>query len=154
VRKLAERSQVAAQEIGQLATNSVGMAERAGLLLTAMVPSIRKTSDLVQEIAAASAEQTEGVAQINSAMDQLGQATQHNAAASEELAATAEEMSGQAAQLQQMMSFFKSGHQQAESFPSPGRLRLERPASRRALNFGSVPMRDTLAIDESSFKQY
>lgn len=155
VRKLAERSQVAAQEIGQLATNSVGMAERAGLLLTAMVPSIRKTSDLVQEIAAASAEQTESVAQINSAMDQLGQATQHNAAASEELAATAEEMSGQAAQLQQMMSFFKSGHHQAESFTSPGRLRLEqRPAPRRALNFSAMPMRDPLAIDESSFTQY
>ncbi len=154
VRKLAERSQVAAQEIGQLATNSVGMAERAGLLLTAMVPSIRKTSDLVQEIAAASAEQTEGVAQINAAMDQLGQATQHNAAASEELAATAEEMSGQAAQLQQMMSFFKSGHHQAESVPGQGRLRMERPAPRRTLNFGATPMRDPLAIDESSFTQY
>ena len=59
------------------------------------------------------------------------------------------------AQLQQMMSFFKSGHQQAESFQSPGRLRLEqRPAPRRALNFSAVPLRDPLAIDESSFTQY
>ena len=53
VRKLAERSQVAAQEISQLAGSSVKMAGRAGELLTEMVPTIRKTSDLVQEIAAA-----------------------------------------------------------------------------------------------------
>jgi len=107
VRKLAERSQVAAQEIGQLAGSSVGMAEQAGKLLDTMVPSIRKTSDLVQEIAAASQEQSAGVGQINSAMGQLNQATQQNASASEELAATAEEMGGQSAQLTSLMSFFK-----------------------------------------------
>ncbi len=111
VRKLAERSQVAAQEIGGLATNSVAMAERAGKLLDSMVPAIQKTSDLVQEIAAASGEQASGVSQINTAMSQLSQATQQNASASEELAATAEEMSGQAQQLQQNMAFFKlAGH--------------------------------------------
>ncbi len=107
VRKLAERSQVAAQEIGQLAGSSVQMAERAGKLLEAMVPSISKTSDLVQEIAAASAEQTTGVKQINGAVMQLNQATQQNASASEELAATAEEMSAQAEELQERMAFFK-----------------------------------------------
>ncbi|MBK8118935.1 MAG: methyl-accepting chemotaxis protein [Sulfuritalea sp.] len=107
VRKLAERSQVAAQEIGQLAGSSVKMAEQAGKLLDEMVPSIKKTSDLVQEIAAASQEQSAGVGQINGAMGQLNKATQQNASASEELAATAEEMGGQAAQLQELMSFFK-----------------------------------------------
>ena len=107
VRKLAERSQVAAQEIGQLAGNSVKMAEKAGNLLDEMVPTIRKTSDLVQEIASASNEQSTGVAQINTAMGQLNQATQQNASASEELAATAEEMGSQAAQLQQVMEFFR-----------------------------------------------
>ncbi|MBI2276353.1 MAG: MCP four helix bundle domain-containing protein [Dechloromonas sp.] len=106
VRKLAERSQVAAQEIGNLASSSVKQAERAGLLLTEMVPNIRKTSDLVQEIASASSEQSTGVAQINSAMGQLNQATQQNASASEELAATAEELGSQAEQLQQTMTFF------------------------------------------------
>ncbi|HJW24485.1 MAG TPA: methyl-accepting chemotaxis protein [Rhodocyclaceae bacterium] len=106
VRKLAERSQVAAQEIGELAGSSVKLAEKAGGLLDAMVPSIRKTSDLVQEIASASAEQSSGVVQINGAMGQLNQATQQNASASEELAATAEEMGGQAEQLQQLMQFF------------------------------------------------
>jgi len=107
VRKLAERSQVAAQEISTVATGSVELAEKAGSLLAEMVPSIRKTSDLVQEISAASQEQSTGVAQINSAVTQLSQTTQQNAAASEELAATAEAMSSQAEQLQSTMAFFK-----------------------------------------------
>jgi len=107
VRKLAERSQVAALEIGELSTSSVEMAERAGHLLGEMLPSINKTSDLVQEITAASEEQAAGVAQINSAMNQLNQVTQQNASSSEELASTAEEMSTQAEQLQQAMSFFR-----------------------------------------------
>ena len=72
-----------------------------------MVPSIRKTSDLVQEIASASQEQSSGVAQINGAMGQLNQTTQQNASASEELAATAEELGAQANELQQTMTFFK-----------------------------------------------
>jgi methyl-accepting chemotaxis protein len=109
VRKLAERSQVAAQEIGQLAASSVKTAEHAGKLLDHMVPSIKKTSDLVQEIASASEEQSTGVGQINGAMGQLNKATQQNAASSEELAATAEEMGAQAAHLQDLMEFFKVG---------------------------------------------
>ena len=107
VRKLAERSQEAAQEIGELASSSVDQAERAGKLLEEMVPAIRKTSDLVKEIAAASEEQSSGVGQINAAVGQLNQTTQQGASASEELAATAEEMSSQAEQLQQLMAFFK-----------------------------------------------
>jgi methyl-accepting chemotaxis protein len=106
VRKLAERSQVAAQEIGTVAGSSVELAERAGRLLDQMVPNIKKTSDLVQEITAASEEQSSGVGQINSAVGQLSQTTQQNASSSEELAATAEEMSSQAEQLQQAMAFF------------------------------------------------
>jgi methyl-accepting chemotaxis protein len=109
VRKLAERSQIAAQEIGNVAKTSVALAERAGTLLDEIVPSIGKTSDLVQEIAAASEEQTSGVGQINTAMNQLSQITQQNASASEELAATSEEMSGQAEQLQQLMEYFTLG---------------------------------------------
>jgi len=116
VRKLAERSQIAAQEIGEVATSSVELAEKAGALLAQMVPNIRKTADLVQEISAASSEQSSGVGQINSAVGQLNQTTQQNASSSEELAATSEEMSSQAEQLQQTMSFFKldgSGHASA-----------------------------------------
>ena len=107
VRKLAERSQVAAQEISELAGGSVEKAERAGKLLDDIVPAIGKTSELVQEIAAASSEQSSGAGQINTAMTQLNQITQQNASSSEELAATAEEMSSQAAQLQEVMGFFK-----------------------------------------------
>ncbi len=107
VRKLAERSQVAAQEIGEVAKSSVGLAEKAGKLLDDMVPNINKTSDLVQEITASSEEQSSGVIQVNTAMSQLNQVTQQNASSSEELAATSEEMSGQAEQLQELVRYFK-----------------------------------------------
>jgi methyl-accepting chemotaxis protein len=107
VRKLAERSQVAAQEISEVAGSSVELAEKAGRLLNEMVPSIRKTAELVQEITAASQEQSAGANQISTAMSQVNSATQANASASEELSSTAEEMSAQADQLQSLMSFFK-----------------------------------------------
>jgi methyl-accepting chemotaxis protein len=107
VRKLAERSQVAASEISQLTGDSVKVAEEAGGLLEKMVPDIARTAELVQEITAASEEQASGVGQITSAMQQLDQVTQQNAAGSEELAATAEEMRGQSQSLIEMISFFK-----------------------------------------------
>ncbi len=130
VRKLAERSQVAAQEIGELAGSSVSMAERAGKLLEAMVPSINKTSDLVQEIASASSEQASGVGQINGAMGQLNQTTQQNASASEQLAATAEEMSSQAEQLQSVMTFFKLGESSSSTL-TPARHAKRAPSAPR-----------------------
>ncbi|MBS3954203.1 MAG: HAMP domain-containing protein [Methylomicrobium sp.] len=107
VRKLAESSRVTAEEINELATNSVAIAEKAGTLIAAVVPNIVKTADLVQEINAASIEQSSGINQINDAMRQLDKATQQNAASSEELAATAEELNGQATQLQHAVAFFK-----------------------------------------------
>ncbi len=131
VRKLAERSQVAAQEIGQLAGSSVRKAEQAGKLLDAMVPSIKKTSDLVQEIATASEEQSGGVGQINGAMGQLNQATQQNASASEQLAATAEEMGGQAAELQDLMNFFHTEQQISAARGASARRGKSPLASRR-----------------------
>ena len=133
VRKLAERSQVAAQEIGTVAGSSVELAEKAGRLLDQMVPNIKKTSDLVQEITAASEEQSSGVTQINSAVSQLSQTTQQNASSSEELAATAEEMSGQAEQLQQAMSFFKlaDSHMAVHAPSEPPR---RRPAANKPAN--------------------
>ena len=123
VRKLAERSQVAAEEISRLATESVELAARAGTLLGGIVPSIQKTADLVQEISAASAEQNSGVGQINGAINQISQSVQQNAAASEELASTSEEMSAQALELQSLMGFFTlDGHREERGhhprFPS------------------------------------
>ena len=96
VRKLAERSQAAAKEIGGLAGSCVRLAERSESLLEKLVPSIRKTTDLVQEVAAASAEQSSGVAQINRALGQVDHVTQRNASSAEELSSTAEEMASQA----------------------------------------------------------
>jgi methyl-accepting chemotaxis protein len=150
VRKLAERSQVAAQEIGEVATNSVELAERAGSLLDQMVPNIRKTSELVQEITAASEEQSAGVGQINAAVGQMNQTTQQNASSSEELAATAEEMSTQAEQLQQAMSFFR-----LESGPAPraGQPRKAPPAKRSTPALAGQVLA-TAAPDEVSFTRF
>jgi methyl-accepting chemotaxis protein len=108
VRKLAERSQFAAKDIGELASSSVDVAQRSGRLLTELVPTIRKTADLVREVTAASIEQSGGVSQINRAMALVDQVTQRNASASEELASTAEEMSSQAEALQQTIAYFKT----------------------------------------------
>lgn len=108
VRKLAERSQTAAKDIGGLAKSSVDVAQRSGRLLTDLVPTIRRTADLVREVAAASNEQSAGVSQINKAMTLVDQVTQRNASASEELASTAEEMAAQAEALQQTISFFRT----------------------------------------------
>jgi methyl-accepting chemotaxis protein len=107
VRKLAERSQTAAQEISGLASSSVKIAERSGNLLAELVPTIKKTTELVQEVSAASNEQSSGVSQINRAMSQVDQVTQQNASAAEELASTAKEMASQAETLQQLMDFFQ-----------------------------------------------
>ncbi len=107
VRKLAERSQLAATEINSLASSSVAASQRSGKQLSELVPAIRKTAELVQEVAAASQEQSSGVMQINKAMNQVNQVTQRNASAAEELSSTAEEMAGQAEALRQLMDFFK-----------------------------------------------
>src|SRR5579863_2609454 len=112
VRKLAERSQLAAQEIGGLAAKSVSVAERSGQLLSDLVPSIKKTADLVQDVAAASTEQSGGVTQINKAMAQVDTVTQRNASSAEELSSTAEELASQSEQLQQLMTFFRVAGEQ------------------------------------------
>ncbi|MBP6899103.1 MAG: MCP four helix bundle domain-containing protein [Burkholderiaceae bacterium] len=138
VRKLAERSQVAAQEISTVASSSVELAEKAGELLGEMVPSIKRTSDLVQEITAASEEQTSGVKQINAAVGQLSQTTQQTASSSEELAATSEEMSSQAEQLQRSMAFFRLGSDTA----GPGAGQAAAPA-RRAIQSASNSARSS-----------
>ncbi|NIQ96313.1 MAG: HAMP domain-containing protein [Desulfuromonadales bacterium] len=108
VRKLAERSQQAANEIGDLAVSSVDVARNAGSLLEAMVPDIEKTSELVQEISAAGREQDEGADQINSSIQQLDEVIQQNASAAEEMASTAEELSAQAEGLIASIAFFET----------------------------------------------
>jgi methyl-accepting chemotaxis protein len=109
VRKLAERSQEAAGEISELSVSSVDVAEKAGDMLTRMLPDIQKTAELVQEISASSKEQDTGANQINIAIQQLDQVIQQNASATEQMAATAEELAAQAEQLQSSISFFNIG---------------------------------------------
>jgi methyl-accepting chemotaxis protein len=113
VRKLAENSQAAAKEINELSRNSVKIANESGVLLQKIVPDIQKTATLVQEISAASLEQNSGANQVNNAIMQLNSVTQKNAAAAEEMSSSAEELAGQAEQLKELISFYKTGHEQA-----------------------------------------
>jgi methyl-accepting chemotaxis protein len=130
VRKLAERSQTAAAEISRLTTDGVEVAEAAGELLTKLVPDIRKTAELVQEISAASAEQNTGASQINKAIQQLDQVIQQNASASEEMASTAEELSSQAEILQSTVGFFKvDGMNQRRPSPVKVKTPIAKPVS-------------------------
>lgn len=108
VRKLAERSGVAASEISDLSISSVGTAEKAGTMLESLVPNIKKTAELVQEITAASNEQNAGAAQINKAILQLDEAIQKSAAAAEEVASTSAHLQDQSQGLETTMAFFKT----------------------------------------------
>lgn len=111
VRKLAARSQEAAQEIETTSKSSVEIAEKSGKMLEAIVPDIQKTAKLVQEISAANNEMSSGAGQVNNAIQQLNQVTQQNAAASEELATSSEELSSQADELKNLVAFFNTGTQ-------------------------------------------
>lgn len=107
VRKLAERSKIAADEIVALSIKSLNLAEGAGKKMMEIMPELERTTRMVQEIAAASGEQTNGTNQINGAIQQLNTVTQQNASASEELSSGAEELAGQAEQMKDLISFFK-----------------------------------------------
>ncbi|WP_198947028.1 methyl-accepting chemotaxis protein [Marispirochaeta aestuarii] len=119
VRRLAERSQNAAAEISELSSSSVEIAETAGELLTKLVPDIRKTAELIQEISYSSNEQKSGVEQTNSAMMQLDSITQQNASSAEELSSTSEELSSQAEGLVAMINFFTLDQDQGPSVQTP-----------------------------------
>lgn len=107
VRKLAERSGQAAGEISELSMKSVKVAEEAGHMLGLIVPDIKRTAELVQEIAAASAEQSSEVEEINKAVQRLDKIIQQNASAAEETASTSEELSSQSVQLHHTIDFFQ-----------------------------------------------
>ncbi len=109
VRKLAERSQGSAQEIRGVASASVETAASAGRKIEEIVPQIRKTAELVQEIDAASNEQARGIEENSKAIEQFDQVIQGNSAAAEEMASTSEELTAQAARLQESIAYFKVG---------------------------------------------
>jgi methyl-accepting chemotaxis protein len=151
VRKLAERSGSAASEINELSSSSVHIAENAGKQLADMVPEIKRTAELVQEIAAASAEQNAGSDQINTAVQELDKVVQQNAAASEELSATSEELSGQAEQMQEAISFFKIGTDQ-EFAPAPYSQGPKTPRRESSAGQPSLPSRTTGAKKQTANK--
>ncbi|MBF0188270.1 MAG: HAMP domain-containing protein [Magnetococcales bacterium] len=110
VRKLAERSQMAAGEIGQLSSSSVSVAEKAGSIINTLVPDIKKTADLVQEISASSNEQTQGAQQVNNALQELDSTIQQNAGSSQEMAETADQLTEHAHTLQNAVAQFNTGN--------------------------------------------
>ena len=107
VRKLAERSQAAASEINALSGDTVKVAQEAGTMLAKLVPDIKRTAELVEEISAACREQDAGANQVNLAIQQLDKVTQQNAAAAEQMSSTSEELASQAEQLQTTISYFR-----------------------------------------------
>ncbi len=115
VRKLAENSGKAAGEISQLSSNSVKIAETAGTSLAKLVGDIKKTADLIQEISAASREQSTGIDQINTTILQLDQVIQQNSSSADSLASTSEELSSQALTLLDSVRFFKTDNKSSGS---------------------------------------
>ena len=119
VRKLAERSQAAAAEIGTLSTDTVKVAQEAGAMLSKLVPDIKRTAELVEEITAACREQDVGSSQINQAIQQLDKVGQQNASASEQVSSTSEELASQAEQLQSTIAYFRIDHGGKSQAPAP-----------------------------------
>ncbi len=168
VRKLAERSQAAAAEIITLSSDTVEVSAEAGQMLAKLVPDIRKTSELVEEISAAAQEQDRGADQINTAIRQLDQVTQQNAAAAEEMSATSEELAAQAEQLEVTISFFRTENasggaprrspQQRSS--APARVVAEKaaagttPAKRKSNGAGVALDMQRHDADDEQFERY
>jgi len=113
VRKLAERSKIAADDIVELSHSSVKVTKESGKLIDELVPKIEKTAQLVDEINTASLEQNSGARQINNAVQQLNSVSQQTAASSEELASSAEELANQAEYLKDIISFFQTEKQKS-----------------------------------------
>lgn len=107
VRKLAERSKIAADEITHLSKESIDVTKNAAELISRIIPEVKRTAGLVQEISASSIEQASGTEQVNNAVQQLNDLSQQTASSSEELASNAEELNSQAEQLKEVVGFFK-----------------------------------------------
>jgi methyl-accepting chemotaxis protein len=138
VRKLAERSQTAATEIGAVSTDTVKAAQSAGEMLTKLVPDIRRTSELVAEISAACREQDIGASQVNDAIQQLDKVTQTNSSASEQMASTSEELAAQAEELQVSIAFFRTDNNTGRArAPTAAPVRRAAPVQRAAQRPGA-----------------
>ena len=165
VRKLAERSAKAAGEINELSKKSVGVAAEAGKRLVELVPDIRKTAELIQEIAAASGEQSSGAEQIAKGVTQLDVVVQQNASSSEELAATAEELSGQSMSLAESIGFFKTGKNEPQALPAAktrtaapaqkaAQLQVPAPVPRKTSKSTAIALVPRDAKDDADFEEF
>jgi methyl-accepting chemotaxis protein len=137
VRNLAQRSAGAAREIKALIGDSVGqvdtgtkLVEQAGTTMQAVLESIRRVTDVMTEISAASSEQTSGIEQINQAVTQMDTVTQQNAALVEEAAAAATALQEQAEKLSQVVGFFRLDGRAAHAAVAAGQTH---PAGQAAL---------------------
>jgi methyl-accepting chemotaxis protein len=148
VRKLAERSQSAAAEISALSGDTVQVATEAGVMISRLVPDIRKTAELVSEISAACREQDIGASQINEAIQQLDKVTQQNAGASEEMSATSVELAAQAEELQSSIAFFKVDDAREANVPAI-RKQLGQAQSRTTLGAKSAAKTSTVKSGQS-----
>ncbi len=148
VRKLAERSRTAAAEIDALSGHTVSTAREAGSMLVKLVPDIKKTAGLVEEISAACREQDIGANQVNKAIQQLDKVIQQNAGAAEEMSATSEALSGQAQQLQASIAFFRIGEFDREPSDAPVRAKapIIKTIAKSPVETGLLARRPTRAI--------
>ncbi len=166
VRKLAERSALSAQDIREVATSSVEIASNAGMLIGDIVPQIKKTSDLVQEIDAASTEQARGIEENSKAIEQFDNVVQSNSTVAEEMASTSEELTAQAGHLQEIMSFFNVGSfagSQVHALPQNGgqnlapqnRLSSPEPVKKAAQEQQALGANISLEeLDKGDFERY
>ena len=139
VRKLAQRSADSAKEISDLIKDSVAKVDEGSKLVNAsgealggILDGVKKVTDIVSEIAAASAEQSSGIEQVNKAITQMDEMTQQNAALVEEAAASSKSMEEQAEALQRLMGFFKVEGGAATAALAPAKRPASRPAARPA----------------------
>nr|WP_315847818.1 methyl-accepting chemotaxis protein [uncultured Rhodoferax sp.] len=155
VRSLAGRSAEAAKEIKTLISASVerveqgtALVDKAGVTMTEVVNSIRRVTDIMGEISAASSEQSAGVSQVGEAITQMDQVTQQNAALVEEMAAAASSLKSQAGDLVQTVAVFKlsAADQGASHAPQAPARKPSSPAASSVLAFKPAPVRSAAKL--------
>ncbi len=152
VRKLAENSAHAASDITSIAGENVAKAENAGRIISEMVPQIGKTAELIQEISAASQEQSNGAQQVNESILQMNQVVQRNVSVSEEMAGMAEELDAQAQSLMELISFFSLEDKDSAAAPVPLKAGVKRRSSVQPVIKERSPVRPALLPGEGMAK--
>ncbi len=151
VRKLAERSKGAADEIVSLVKTGLKVSTEAGAKSKALVPDIEKTTQLIKEISAASMEQKTGAEQINLAMQQLNLITQENASSSDELTQSSEQLSRLADRLHEVVSFFNIGEENVVINPSKSNSDVSSQPKPTEVDSNDAEPKKTAPKDENLF---